>query len=338
MNRPSMIATALGFGAVSLSLGVNLLAQSEKPSQLDWAYKPNDGAYAVRAVSNLTLRDAKRNKDLQLRITYPDAKGSFPIIVWSHGATGTKDLYQPLIRYWASHGYICIQPNHSDSIAITGRQGLSPGIFRDWDSRPQDISFILDSLDEIEAKVPELKGRLNRKSIGVGGHSFGAHTSQLLAGATSVSNGMRKSHADKRPVAFLLVSPQGIGRQMGGLDAQSWQTLTRPFMVITGTNDRGLMGEKWEWRLDPWKYARSKEKYLLVIEGAWHGFGGIAGVRAGAFRNSGPENPTHVMYVKTTSLAFWDAYLKKDPAARQFLQSDTMTRRTNGQAKLESKH
>ncbi|GIV09725.1 MAG: hypothetical protein KatS3mg019_1816 [Fimbriimonadales bacterium] len=334
MNRFLIAASIIW----SLSVYAILLTQSEsaQPPQPDWAYKPFDGPYAVRAVPTIILHDAKRGKDLQLRMTYPDGKGSFPIIIWSHGATATKDLYQPLIRYWASHGYVCIQPNHSDSVALTGRARLTPDTLRDWESRPQDIRFILDSLDALEAKVPELKGKLNRKAIGVGGHSFGAHTTQLLAGATTINNGERKSHGDKRPTAFLLISPQGIGRQMGGLDAQSWETLTRPFLLITGTNDRGLTGESWEWRLDPYKYARSKEKYLLVIEGAWHGFGGITGLRGGAFRNAGAENPTHRMYVKTASLAFWDAYLKNDPTAKRFLQSDTMTRHTNGQAKLES--
>jgi len=335
MVRPLIIAC---LALLSLSVWVSLQVQSVSASQAqpDWAYKPSDGSYAVRAVPTVILHDAKRGKELQLRVTYPDGKGSFPIILWSHGAIATKDLYQPLIRYWASHGYVCIQVNHSDSVAITGQMQLSPDTLRDWASRPQDMRFILDSLDELEAKVPELKGKLNRKAIGVGGHSFGAHTAQLLAGATTISNGERQRHEDKRPAAFLLISPQGITQQMGGFDARSWETLTRPFLLITGTNDRGLTGERWEWRLDPYKYARSKEKYLLVIEGAWHGFGGITGVRRGAFPNAGPSNPTHVMYVKTASLAFWDAYLKKDNAAKRFLQSDAMTRHTNGQARLES--
>lgn len=336
MYRTMMIMSIVW--SLSVYMSPPMQPEPTQQPQADWAYKPSDGPYAVRVVPTVILHDAKRGKDLQLRVTYPDGNGSFPIIIWSHGATGTKDLYQPLIRHWASHGYVCIQPNHSDSVALTGRAGLSPDTLRDWESRPQDIRFILDSLSELEVKVPELKNKLNRKVIGVGGHSFGAHTSQLLAGATSVNDGARKSHTDERPRAFLLISPQGIGRQMGGLDARSWETLTRPFLLITGTNDRGLTGENWEWRLDPYKYARSREKYLLVIKGAWHGFGGISGLRGGAFRNAGPADPTHVMYVKTAALAFWDAYLKNDKAAKRFLQSDTMTRHTNGQARLESKH
>jgi hypothetical protein len=122
----------------------------------------------------------------------------------------------------------------------------------------------------------------------VGGHSFGAHTSQLVAGATTVNAaGTRESHADPRPLAFLLLSPQGIGFHAAELDERSWDGVTRPFLVITGTNDIGRKGDDWQWRLDPWKYAPRKNKFLLVIQGAWHGFGGVVG--DASFRGAGPK-------------------------------------------------
>ena len=72
--------------------------------------------------------------------------------------------------------------------------------FHDWANRPKDVAFILDSLDAIEAKVQGLKGKMDKKTIGVGGHSFGAHTGQLVAGTTTVDfGGVRTSHADPRP-------------------------------------------------------------------------------------------------------------------------------------------
>ncbi len=300
--------------------------------QADWAYKAAEGPNPVRA-AEVVLHDSKRGKDVQLRVTWPDADGSFPVLVWSHGATGTKDMYQPLVRHWASHGYVCLQADHSDSRALTGRSGAGPATFADWESRPKDVVFILDALDEIEAKVPALKGKMNRQAIGVGGHSFGAHTAQLVAGATTVGpDGQRRSHADGRPRAFVLLSPQGIGPQSGGLDEKSWGGVTRPFIVITGTKDIGRTGDDWRWRLDPWKYAPRKDKFLLVIEGAWHGFGGIAG--DAAFRGAGPENPAHVLYVKSASTAFWDAFLKGDSQAAAFLRSGTMTEKSRGEARL----
>ncbi|MFW5867563.1 MAG: serine hydrolase, partial [Armatimonadota bacterium] len=294
-----------------------------------------DGArppFAVGTIELTTLHDAARGKDLQVRITYPEAPGPFPVIVWCHGATGTKDMYQPLVRHWAGHGYVCLQANHSDSRAFeTGAPG-SPEIFVDWASRPKDVVFLLDSLDLLEARHDVLKGKLDETRIGVGGHSFGAHTAQLLAGATTTAPGERQSHADPRPLAFVLLSPQGIGEGSAGLVASSWDDVTRPFLVITGTNDSGRTGVAWEWRLDPHTYAASTEKHLLVIEGAHHGFGGVVG--EDAFRNAGPENPAHLRSVQAASLALWDAYLKKSRDALDFLHSDAFGYETPGEAKL----
>ena len=50
--------------------------------------------------------DDERDKDLHLRITYPAENGRYPLIVFSHGASGSKDNYQPLVKHWVSHGYV----------------------------------------------------------------------------------------------------------------------------------------------------------------------------------------------------------------------------------------
>ncbi|MBM4089764.1 MAG: hypothetical protein FJ276_10100 [Planctomycetes bacterium] len=327
------VVTILAWLALATQASSQLAAHGAAGEAADWAYKSATGPHSVKTAETVVLRDAQRGKDLQLRVTWPEAEGPFPVIIWSHGATGSKDMYQPLVRPWAGHGYVCLQANHSESRALTGRAGAGTDTFTDWENRPRDIAFILEALDEIEAKVPALKGKLDRTVIGVGGHSFGAHTAQLVAGATTVDfGGARTSHADPRPLAFLLLSPQGIGSHAAGLDAQSWDGVTRPFIVITGTNDIGRKDDDWQWRLDPWKYAPRKDKFLLVIEGAWHGFGGVVG--DASFRGAGPENAAHRLYVQSASVAFWDAFLKKDAQAIAFLRSNTMTEKTRGEAKL----
>ena len=293
-------------------------------------YKPVDGPHEVESVADLILHDEKRGNDLQPRVSFPKDADLFPVIVWSHGATGSKDDYQPLIRHWVSYGYVCIQGNHSDSRALAGmsQTGQVADKFHDWANRPKDIVFILDSLDGIEAKVLGLKGKLDKKTVGVGGHSFGAHTAQLLAGTTTVDlGGGRTSHADPRPKAFVLVSPQGKGQQ---LDGKSWEEVTRPFISITGSNDWGRNADPVDWRLDPFHLASSTDKYLLYIEGAHHDFGGIGG--GVAYRNAGPANPNHLAYVLSATTAFWDTYLKDNREARSYLSSDVVSRMSQGEA------
>ncbi|MEM9944014.1 MAG: hypothetical protein AAF939_20820, partial [Planctomycetota bacterium] len=304
-----------------------------KKEGLEKLYKTSDGPYAVEFVKKHVLRDKKRDKDLQLRITFPKEGEQFPLIVWSHGASGTKDNYQPIVRHWVSHGYVVIAANHSDSRAlrpIDPTKRLGEATFRDWENRPEDVRFILDSIASLQRDIPKLDNKINRSVIGVGGHSFGAHTAQLVGGTqTKGFTGERKSHADKRPKAFLLISPQGRGPQ---LDEKSWAELHRPALVVTGSNDGGRNGQDHTWRLDPFEFSPPKDKHLLFIEDAYHGFGGITGISG--MGNSGPENPNHVAYVQSTTTAFWDAYLKNDSAAKLALAKSKIKTLSDGEASI----
>jgi predicted dienelactone hydrolase len=307
-------------------------AASQPVATGDGAYGAAPGPHDVRVVETLVLRDEKRAKDVQLRVSYPDDGRGFPVIVWSHGAKGTKDMYQPLIEHWVSHGYVCIQPNHSDSRAF-GFKTSKTETFRDWQSRPDDIVFVLDALNEIARRVSGLGDRLNQSLVGVGGHSFGAHTAQLIGGAEirdRRSSGYRRL-ADDRVSAVVLLSPQGSGPE-SLLDSGSWRNMRLPTISLTGSSDLGRTGKAWSWRLEPFLNAPPEDKYLVYIDGAHHGFGGLVGVSD--FPNAGPENPEQAMYVKASSLAFWDAYLKKSAVAKTFLRGGDLERASRGNARI----
>lgn len=269
------------------------------------------GPYATDALARTDLHDPKRNKDLRVRITWPVTDKACPVLIWSHGAYGSKDAYGPLVQHWASHGYVVLQATHFDSLRL-GRAGNLTGVFRGYADRPADVSFLLDQLGELRKRMRGFEGSLRSDQIGVGGHSFGAHTSQLIGGTTTVgADGVRKSFADPRVKAVLLVSPQGRG---GELDAASWKTLTRPALILTGTRDRGRKGHDYMWRLHPYQQAAAGSKHLVVIDGARHSFGGITGNKPN--RRTGPAVPEQVAVVRGVGLLFFDAYVRDDAAAR----------------------
>lgn len=138
------------------------------------------------------------------------------------------------------------------------------------------------------------------------------------------------SLADERPRALLLISPQGTGQS---LVPESWKTMTRPALIITGTKDKSPRnGKSHEWRREVFEHAPPGNCYLLMIEDAYHGFGGITG--KARFPGSGPANQEHVDFVRTTSLAFWDYYLKQHRAAQPTLQTNYIAESTKKQAKL----
>ena len=296
------------------------------------------GPHEIQSVASYDLEDKKREKTLPLRLTFPQPAGKYPLIVFSHGAMGSKDAYDPLIEHWASHGYVCIQPTHEDSLKLMLRSGERfrlQNVWSKWKTRPPDIQLILDSLDELEANVAGSKGKIDRERIGVGGHSYGAHTSQLIGGV-KLQNPITKrfeSFADERPDAVLLISPQGSG---DSLVPESWSGLTRPAMVITGTNDKSPRnGKNHLWRKEVYDHAPAGDRYLLMIDGAYHGFGGITGARR--FPGSGPANADHVSYVQGASLAFWDFFLKEKAEARPWLRTNQFTKATGKDATLWNK-
>ena len=196
--------------------------------------------------------------------------------------------------------------------------------------------MILDALDELQKNVDGLAGRIDEDRIGVGGHSFGAHTSQLIGGV-KLRNPVTKQFqdfSDPRPQAVLLISPQGTGES---LVPQSWKSLERPALVITGTNDKSPRNGKGHlWRKEIFDHAPEGDRYLLMIDDAHHGFGGITGKRR--FPGSGPASESHVNYVKSASTAFWDLFLKEANDAAPWLRTHQFSEATDGAAEMSSKY
>jgi len=299
-----------------------------------WAqYSPSSGPYRVLTVDRIVLHDSARNKDLPLKIYYPDAVGPFPVIIFSHGALASKDCYSELGRYWASFGYVSIHPSHSDSALDSGFQGTVREAIsepRAWENRPKDISFVINSLSNIEKLAPQLSGKLDRRHIGVGGHSFGAYTASLIGGTTILLPGRdgQQSFADKRVSAVLLLSPQGEGRM--GLTASSWDNLRLPMLLMYGSLDFGPWGEASAWRSEAFEKAPSGNKYKVELDGGRHmGF-------AGSSRRGGVQNEVF-QCTKLETLAFWDAYLKKVPSAKEYLDSDGLKTFSADAAKFAAK-
>jgi len=276
--------------------------------------KPDDGSYKVLTVERVVLHDSKRSKDLLLKIYYPDGTGPFPVIIFSHGALASKDDYSGLGRYWASHGYVSIHPSHSDSVADSNFRGTLLDAILDahaWENRPRDISFIIDSLTKLQEVVPGLRGKLDRTRIGVGGHSFGAFTAGAIGGATVLLPDRDKAQSfyDKRVKAVVMLSPQGEGEM--GLTARSWDNFRTPMLLMIGSKDFGPRRQAPAWRTVPFHQAPAGDKYEVELAGGTHMvFAGPTTIKT---------HPFQCTRLQTT--AFWDAYLKGDPAAKQYLKS-----------------
>jgi predicted dienelactone hydrolase len=312
---------------------------------------------------DLTLHDAARGKDLPVRVYVPTPTpnarmggGKLPVVVFSHGAGGDRRVGPDLLGHWASYGYVVIAPTHADSLALQKEAGQRPDIGKNIAGlglnpqtridRAKDVSLCLDQLPEIERQVPALAGRLDAARIGVAGHSAGAMTAMLVGG---VQGQRMPNMRDPRVKCAIVLSGQGVGAGLV-FDQHAWDGFTLPALVATGSLDQSSRtGQSPQSRREPFDRAPAGDKYLLYIEGATHmSFTGkLAGSNMDRAVNravsdylepGGDVMDEALRYdqtaifqtVQCATLAFLDAYVKDDPAAKAYLQGGNIAQLTRG--------
>jgi len=102
------------------------------------------------------------------------SKGTFPVILFSHGTGGGRLTVEWFCATLASHGYIVVAVDHFGN---TFDNPIPIEFVKFWE-RPQDITFVLNQLLD----TPEISSSMNVKKIGVAGFSLGGFTAIALAG------------------------------------------------------------------------------------------------------------------------------------------------------------
>jgi predicted dienelactone hydrolase len=289
-----------------------------------------DGPFSYGIIDDIVVKDSSRNRDIPIRIYYPKVDGFIsPVILVSHGLGGSKTSGNWVGKFLATHGYLCVFMTHfgSDSSLLDLSVGQQENIQKLRESlqnpvnalnRSQDISRVLDWLEQTGSNHPLLKGRVDIKKIGITGHSFGGFTSLASAGGYAEASRKQygKTFSDPRPKAFLAMSPPA---PPPGADPSSlFNEINRPTMVMTGSKDVDPIVQpprSAESRLDAYTYMPRGDKYALWIEGAYHHTFGDG--RAGQTIDPFARKITRIV-----TLAFFDAYLKGDDTALAFIKSD----------------
>ena len=284
--------------------------------------------YPVLVVDQL-WRDDNRNRDIPVRLRIPQIRGNtekLPLIIYSHGLTGTRESGDRWGQAWAANGYFVIHVQHRGSDedawrAIESRAKVLRGVtlnaaMGQLVERSMDMRFVLDEA----ARRPEF-AQADLARVGIAGHSFGAYTVQALAGQR-VSRRAMPVLAEPRVRAAIAFSPIVRNR----VDAENqFEDVHMPFFSITGSLDEEEYGPTLaaDERVRPFFAMPPKHKYLLVFQNGDHT--ALAGSSTGAVSTK-PRVPAatdadaHI--VRTTQLmtvAFWDAYLKDNPAAERWL-------------------
>lgn len=274
-----------------------------------------------------------------------------PVVVISHGLGSDRTTFAYLARYLSSHGFAVLSMEHPGSSAarlqalFTGQAGLVVPE-NEFAQRPLDVRLALDVLERLNQSSPILQGRLDVNNVGVLGQSFGGYTSLALAGAipnaqTLAANcpppnlfnlslllqcqpgsllNYSQELADPRIRAAIAINP--IGSTTFG--QAGFSQIQVPLMMVASSAD--TVAPALPEQLEPFTWLTHPDRYLLLLNRGTH-FSTIGqsetnsetlGIPANVI---GPNPAVSQTYMEVMSLAFFEVYLRDNPAYRPILTS-----------------
>ncbi len=284
------------------------------------SYDPLKVANVEIVSKPLTVHDGGRGREIPIRIYLPETKEPAAVVLFSHGLGGSRDNNPYLGNHWAMRGYVVVfiqHPGSDESVwkdlrpgqrMVAMKKAASPASFM---QRVRDVPAVIDALTAWNGdKGNPLSGRLDLKHIGMSGHSFGAVTTQAMAGQSSV--GGRISFADSRLTAAVMMSPS---TPEAGEPADAFGAIKIPCLLMTGTQDaspiRNMASAD---RLEVFPAIRNAPAWQVVFDNLEHMDFSERGAAA-----EGPKERRYHRAILALTTAFWDAELKGDKRAMKWL-------------------
>lgn len=216
--------------------------------------------------------DAARSRELPVLLRWPAGK-PLGVMVYSHGLGGKKEGGDYWGKAWAGAGLLVVHVQHPGSDAEALKKGGLTSLQKAMKpeqliARMQDIRFVIAQLNQRRASGAVSWSGLPTDKMAVGGHSFGARTTMLTAGWQR--NGVNGTHP--QPKAFVAMSPALSNSNNLAQGRKEMASVTRPFLVCTGSLDGEIMGnsETPESRRMVYDALPAGKKALLWLDGADH--------------------------------------------------------------------
>ena len=268
------------------------------------------------------VKDIVRNREIPLRVYLPMEKTPAPVILFSHGLGGSRVGNPYLGQHWSARGYVVVFLQHAGSDEAVWKdvpmlQRMSKlkqaASLENTLLRLKDVPAVIDQLERwnLSSDSPWM-GRMDLKRIGMSGHSFGAVTTQGVSGQRTRLGAA--TFTDSRIKAAVVMSPNSP--KGGGDPSKLFGGVTLPWLLMTGTNDTAAVGDATvESRLAVYPALPPGGKYELVLGGGEHeAFSDrdLPGTKT-------KRNPNHHRIILALSTAFWDAWLRENVSAREWL-------------------
>lgn len=210
---PATLALAVASAAVLLGACANARAPADSAGALPETAAVADTRQADRVQAlDLDWHDSTRDRLVPVRLYWPDAAASsapVPLIVFSHGIGGSRAGYSHLGRHWAEQGYASLHVQHvgSDHQLWRGNVFTLPGRLQQATQESEAIARVADMRYALDRLLAGERGtRIDTSRIVAAGHSYGAMTAMLAAGARVERGGQALALRDPRIRAAILMS------------------------------------------------------------------------------------------------------------------------------------
>ena len=312
-------------GLMMLWAFLALQASLRAEDRVAGAYDPLRKTHPEKVVPlDLTIRDETRNRDIPIRVYRCGNIQSAPVVLFSHGLGGSREVGLYLGEHWAARGYIAVFLQHPGSDTSVWKRKRPAQIMtamkeaanaENFLLRAKDVPAVLDQLElwNKDSKH-ELFGAFNLEQVGMSGHSFGAVTTQAVSGQTTARG--KFNLTDPRIKAALPMSPSSPAV---GDPASAFGKVGIPWLLMTGTQDvSAIGGATVETRRAVYTALPAGGKYELVLDEAEHSVFTDRSLPGDKHQ----RNPNHHRAILALSTAFWDAYLTGDEKAKSWLDGD----------------
>ncbi len=211
LPRPRIALVAIATSALLLALAIMPLWIHARTTPSSAVSPGVDAHVEAFSVTDLEWQDAPRARRVPGTLFWPASAQTrkVPLIVFSHGIGSSRDGYTYLGRYWANHGIASLHLQHVGSDRALW-QGNVFGLVSRFQAaasdteaiaRVQDLRFALDRL--LDSGYGH---RIARDRIVAAGHSYGANTTLMVAGAKVMRNGTLLQFRDPRVSAAIVIS------------------------------------------------------------------------------------------------------------------------------------
>ncbi len=239
LSRRTVCMLALLAAAVA-SPGLTQAARAVDAPEVE-SSRAGHEAEAAFTIQDFDWVDPVRQRAVPVRLYLPagaTAAHPVPLVVFSHGIGGSRAGYSYLGRHWAGQGVASLHLQHVGSdrslwfgnpLSLVGRLHEAAQDHEAID-RVRDLSFALDQLLADAAGV-----RIDATRIVAAGHSYGANTTLLAAGAHVQRGGRVLDLRDPRIKAAIVISAPPF---YGETDPRRvLDGVTVPTLHITATDD-----------------------------------------------------------------------------------------------------